>query len=117
MAGLSFPRYDEKSVLFTCHLMSSPYPHGKVGPAFCPPVRETLLAVILSRAGELPQPPTSSVSWPVQPQHPAARSSQRSASGGEETLHAIRHQVMISHDLESWNRVKRKMKVTGAIYW
>lgn len=76
-------------------------------------VGETPLALVLSGARELPQPPTSSVSWPVQPQHPAARSSERAASGGEETLPAIRHQVMIRHDLASWNRGKKeKRKVT-----
>lgn len=79
-----------------------------LGQLFAPQMGETPLALILSRAGELPQPPMSSFSCHVQPQHPATRSSQRAASGGEETLPAIRHQVMIPHDLASWNRAKKE---------
>lgn len=87
-----------------------------LGQLSAPQMGETTLALILSRAGGLPQPPMSSGSCPVQPQHPAARSSQRAASGGDEILPAIRHQAMIPHDLASWNRAKKEQS-SGSTRW
>lgn len=56
---LSFTCYHDKSVLFTCHVMISPSPRREFGAAFTQ-VGERPLALTLSRAGELPLPPTCS---------------------------------------------------------
>lgn len=77
--------------------MSSPSPHGDLGAAFCPEMGETLLALILSRAGELPQPPASHISWPIQPQCPAAQCSCIIEEGQErgKLLRAIKWQCWV----------------------